>query len=131
MKNDEYDGFYFIPGDEDDALNLAYFRIKEDSSVGVPIEFTEVGNMYHIAFFKNGSDGHPEFDEEFEAIFADPSVYIRNLIGMKIYGCVLKKTEYSREWWQEYLEKAKEYCRLLKIKHVVRSLTELKDAKSS
>ena len=130
MLINEYDGFYFLPGDEDYELNLAYFKVNEETDIGTPIEYNDLGSKYHIAFFKTGEDGHPEFDEEFEAVFADPSVYIKNMIGMDIFGCVLRKTEHSQSWWKDYLDKAKEQCRLLRVKHVIQALTELKDAKT-
>jgi len=113
MLMDDYDGFYFIPGDEENELNLAYFKVKEGQTFGTPIEYSDLGNKYHVAFFKCDENGHPKFDHDFEAIFADPAVYIRNLIGTHIYGCILRKTECSQTWWKEYLEKTKNYCNLL------------------
>jgi len=131
MLMNEYDGFYFLPGEDEHELSLAYFKVKEDEPFGNPVENSAIGDKYHVAFFKRGDDGHPEFEDDFEAIFADPSVYIRNLIGMHIYGCIIRKTECSQEWWQEYLEKAKEYCKLLKLRHVIGSLSRIKNTKEA
>jgi hypothetical protein len=110
MNTTEFDGFYFLPGDEDDQLKFAYFKVGENHPTGEKVETTQIGDMYHVAFFKESEDGHPKFDEEFEAIFADPATYITNLIGCSLYGCMFRKTENSSKWWNEYLTKAKENC---------------------
>jgi hypothetical protein len=125
MAKDEYDGFYFLPGDEDYDINIAYFKFKEDW--GAPsIESSPLGDKYHIAFFKRDANGDPMFDDEFEAIFADPSVYIQGLAGAKIYGCVLRKTEKSTKWWKEYLERAQKTCLMNKLVSVSNSILESK-----
>lgn len=109
----EYDGFYFLPSDEDDALNLAFFKFKEGENFGKPVERSSLGDKYHIAFFKRDQSGLPVFDEQFEAIFADPPTYVKNLIGSELYGCILRKTEESYKWWNDYLENAKEACKIV------------------
>lgn len=112
MDMKQFDGFYFLPGDGEDEVKLSYFTLKEDSLRGKPVGNTEIGDMYHIAFFKEGEDGMPIFDEEFEAIFADPTTYItHNIVGMNLYGCVFRKTENSYKWWRKYLSNAKEQCK--------------------
>lgn len=125
MAKEEFDGFYFLPGDEEGDLNLAYFKFKEDWD-SQPVESSILGDKYHIAFFKKDVNGDPMFDEEFEAIFADPSVYIKGLIGAKLYGCVLRKTEKSAEWWKEYLERAQKTCLMNKMINVSKSILESK-----
>lgn len=127
MDKGEYDGFYFLPGDDEYEINLAYFKFKEDIWNSQPIEFSSLGDKYHIAFFKRDVNGDPMFDEEFEAIFADPSVYVKGLVGCKLYGCVLRKTKDSHTWWQEYLERAQTFCLRSKLisvsKHILESKT--------
>lgn len=132
MKKEDYDGFYFLPpnilykensitanddesgegagGGEETSLNLAYFKFKPETNIGAPIESTAIGDKFHVAFFRKDEAGDPVFDDEFEAIFADPSVYIKNLIGMNIYGCFLRKTENSTAWWHEYLTEVRRTC---------------------
>jgi hypothetical protein len=124
MTDDEYDGFYFLPGEEDGDINLAYFRFKQSEEYGEPVEYSSLGDKYHVAFFRKDVNGDPVFDEEFEAIFADPAVYIKNLIGSGIYGCFLRKTENSSEWWREYLTKAQQACMINKMKNVCQSILE-------
>lgn len=123
MSKDEYDGFYFLPGEEDD-LNIAYFRFKDDVDFGLPVDNTELGDMFHVAFFRKDINGDPVFDEEFEAIFADPSIYIKNLIGANVYGCILRKTEKSNEWWREYLTKTQQSCMINKLKNTCQSILD-------
>lgn len=125
MAKEEYDGFYFLPGGDDYEINIAYFKFKEDWE-SRPIESSPLGDKYHIAFFKRDSNGDPMFDEEFEAIFADPSVYIKGLAGAKIYGCVLRKTEKSTKWWREYLDRAQKTCLMNKLVSVSNSILESK-----
>lgn len=127
MKKEEYDGFYFLPPDidytgidgadgsdsserEETSLNLAYFKFKPETNIGAPIESTALGDKFHVAFFRKDENGDPVFDDEFEAIFSDPSVYIKNLIGTNIYGCFLRKTENSTAWWQAYLTDVRKTC---------------------
>jgi hypothetical protein len=127
MSTQEFDGFYFLPGDEDDDdLNLAYFRFHDDQKTGLPIESTPLGDKYHIAFFRRDANGDPMFDEEFEAIFADPSTYIKGLLGARLYGCVLRKTENSDKWWNEYLTRAQKTCMMYKLKNACESVLETK-----
>lgn len=108
---DNYDGFYFLPceGDtEDDPLgmNLAFFRFKDEMANGIPVESSQIGDKYHIAFFKPDDEGYPQFDDSFEAILADPIVYVNNLEGSSIYGCICRKTNKSEKWFEEYLDHA-------------------------
>ncbi len=124
----KYDGIYFLPGDSDEELNLAYFNLKEEEFKGEPIDTNSIGDMYHIAFFKWSDGGEPVFDGHFEAILADPSIYLKNLIGADVYGCVLRKTENSAKWWQDYLTRTKNSCTMIseKLKGNVKN-----DSKSS
>lgn len=110
----DYDGFYFVPVEEEDALSLSFFKFDEEViPVGKPIDGTKVGDMFHVAFFRPDDEGMPVFDEEFEAIFADPTVYIMSLVGSDLAGCILRKTEHSGKWWSKYLTDAKNACKLL------------------
>ena len=122
----EFDGFFFTPGDNDNQIDLSFFRTKS-REMGQPIESTKMGDMFHVAFFRKGEDGLPQFDEEFEAVFSDPRVYVRNLLGANIYGTFLRKTEKSGEFWKEYLDDAKSKCSMSKVKTFVESFLSLKN----
>jgi hypothetical protein len=126
MAKEEYDGFYFLPGEDEDGINIAYFKFKEGQFEADAVETSPLGDKYHIAFFKRDANGDPMFDDEFEAIFADPSVYIQGLVGAKLYGCVLRKTEKSAEWWKEYLDRAQKTCLMNKLVSVSNRILESK-----
>jgi len=122
----EYDGFYFLPGDEDDELNLAYFQFQEEFGDAEPIESTPIGDKWHVAFFKRDEEGNPTFDDSFEAIFADPTIYVKGLLGANVYGCMLRKTKKSQKWFDEYLDRAKKSVMVLKVKGILQSIAETK-----
>lgn len=107
MWDEVFDGFYFVPVDESN-LDVSFFRVKRD--LGKPVGATSIGDMFHVAFFRLGDDDTPRFDVEFEAIFADPKVYVENFIGGRTCGALLRKTEHSDKFWKEYLETLKYEC---------------------
>lgn len=100
---DGYDGFIFLPHDEDeDALEFRFIKYKDN--FGPPVENTEIGDKYHVAFFKRDREtGEFSFDETFEAIFADPMVYAKNLAGHNVFGTIMRKQEKTTEWFKDYL----------------------------
>lgn len=102
----KFDGFYFVPDYDDYEGNykLAFFHFKEEWTMASPVETSEMGYKYHMAFFKEDEEGMPQFDDAFEAILSDPLVYIKNLVGTGLSGCIVKKTEKSENWWTEYLD---------------------------
>jgi hypothetical protein len=112
MNIKDFDGFYFLPNNnESHDMRISYFNLTDESMKGNPVDTHSLGDMYHVAFFKMSENGLPEFDAEFEAIFADPEFYIRkNIVGSKLYGCILRKTENSYKWWNDYLKTSKEKC---------------------
>jgi hypothetical protein len=127
MSKEEYDGFYFLPGDEDGDLNIAYFKFKSGEEFDAkPVEDSPLGSTYHIAFFRRDVNGDPMFDEAFDAVFTDPSVYIQQLVGSNLYGCVLRKTEKSAKWWQEYLTRAQKTCMMNKLLSTTKAILESK-----
>lgn len=102
---EEYDGFLFLPSDqEDDETDSMEFRfIKYKQDFGPAVEGNDIGEKYHVAFFKRDAEGKFHFDEEFEAIFADPMVYAKGFIGHNLFGTMVKKKENTRPWFDEYL----------------------------
>ena len=109
MQSVTYDGFFFTPSNDDDELELSFFDYKDEKLKNAEkVENTAVGDMYHIAFFKPDEEGFVQFDESFEAIFADPVIYVKNLSGTNLFGCILRKTTHSYKWFDNYLKKAKE-----------------------
>ena len=125
VSDESFDGFYFTPGDNSSEIELSFFKVKSQE-MGNPIDFNKLGDMFHVAFFRRDSSGHPEFDDEFEAIFADPKTYVKNLIGSQIYGTFLRKTEHSGKFWRDYLNDAKKRCKINKLKFLAEAIAESK-----
>jgi len=104
MSNEEtFDGFWFLPCEEE-GLNLSFFSFKDEYGGGTPIGGNQLGDNYHLAFFKENEEGMPEFDDAFEAILGDPESYIKNLVGAGLYGCVVRKTTKTGKWFDDYLK---------------------------
>ena len=122
----DYDGIYFLPGDEEGELVLSYFNFNNEMAGGVPVETTSFGSKYHIAFFQRGDDGKPVFDDSFEAILGDPAQYLKNLAGSEIYGCVVKKTTKSDKWFNDYLARTKDQIEMLKTIGYLKSILNMK-----
>ena len=125
-KSSEYDGIYFLPGDNDDELVISFFDFRQEMANGKPIEDTKMGYKYHIAFFKRDEEGKPKFDDAFEAILVDPATWIGNLAGAGVYGCAVKKTNKSSDWFDDYLKKTVGYD---KIKEMINTLKLIADTK--
>jgi hypothetical protein len=113
---EKYDGIYFLPGDNEEELMISYFDFKNEMAGGTPQESTQIGDKWHIAFFKKDANGDPMFDDAFEGIFGDPSAYVNNLVGAKVYGCMVRKTEKSGKWFEEYLTKTMQTLTINKLK---------------
>lgn len=126
-EKEDYDGFYFLPGDDENGLTIAYFKFKPGEDFDAPpVSDSPLGHTYHIAFFRRDVNGDPMFDDSFEAIFTDPAIYIQRLIGAELYGCVLRKTEKSSKWWEEYLTRAQKTCMINKMINVAKGIVESK-----
>jgi hypothetical protein len=123
----EYDGIYFVPGDEEKDLLISYWNFKDESmSNAQPIDNTKIGNMYHVAFFRRDENGEPAFDGAFEAIFADPAIYVSNLVGANVYGCMVKKTEKSSDWFDDYLRRTMGHVKIRELIQNLKSILETK-----
>jgi len=122
MSNEEtFDGFWFLPCEEE-GLNLSFFTFKDEYGGGTPIGGNQMGDNYHLAFFKENEEGMPEFDDAFEAILGDPESYIKNLVGAGLYGCVVRKTTKTGKWFDNYLTSVVDSV----IVDNVKSITNLK-----
>jgi hypothetical protein len=119
----KYDGFYILPG-EDDGIKLSYFDFQDDFNKGEKIGGNAIGDMYHVIFMKAGDDSLPILDDHFEAIFANPETYVRNLLGADIFGCFVKKTENSYKWVDDYLKRTLARVTMMKMKNYAKSLSE-------
>jgi hypothetical protein len=124
---EEYDGFYFLPVENEeyeDSLGFQFFKLKDEYQNGKPIDGNRNGDMYHIAFFGRDDEGQPIFDDAFEAILTEPTVYIENLLGEDLYGCVLRKTDNSSDWFDDYLQKTLSKIGITKLLNSAKSIAE-------
>lgn len=121
----DYDGFYILPHrDDDNGLKLSFFDFTDDFEKGEKIEHTSLGDKYHVIFLTQGEDGNPELNDHFEAIFADPEVYVKGLLGANIYGCMVRKTENSWKWVEEYLKRLLGRVMINKMKNYAGSIAK-------
>jgi len=104
-KNENFDAFFFVPGSEEDTVNIEGAKYKIP---GETIEGSEMGDMYHIMLFKQDEDGAPIEPDLFEAILVEPLEYISRLITCDFYGVVAKKTTTSTEFIQNTFDKLKD-----------------------
>ena len=104
-KDLKYDGVYFLPhvDGENEGLKYQFFELNEED-IDAPIDGSSLGNKYHLIFFKEGEDGLPVLDDQFEAVLVDPATYLHGLLGAGVYGCILKKTAKSQDWIDNYLD---------------------------
>lgn len=114
MDSSEYDGFYFLPGEDEGDLYLKYFSFTDELAGGKKLGGNGVGDTWMVAFFRKDKDGSPIFDDTMEAIFYDPIKYITQLAGSGLYGCMLRKTDKSVKWFDNYLKSMKESFTILK-----------------
>ena len=111
-----YDGVFFYPRvDEDDNefLTLNYWSYQDKYADKKSIENTKLGNKFFVAFFKEEENGNYVVDDVFEAIFADPSTYLDNLVGSDLFGVICRKTENSESWFKSYLNEVKQKLKKL------------------
>lgn len=119
----DHDGFYILPGD-DDGLKMSYFDFKDEFDKGEKIGGSNMGDCYHVLFFRRGEDNLPVLDDHFEGIFAEPETYVKGLLGAEIFGCFVKKTENSWKWVDDYLTKTLQRVTLAKLKNYANSIAE-------
>lgn len=112
-KPKDYDGLYFVPSDNDgeEDIQVTFFTLEDEYQNSTPLSNTQVGDCWHVAFFKNDEEDieKMKIDDVFEAIFADPFVYLKNLVGTNLSGCMIRKTTKSGKWFDDYLTKANNY----------------------
>ena len=112
-KQEEYDGFYFVPFANDNGLgtDFYYWQYNNDFERGDKVESgSPLGDLWHIILLKQDMTDLKkplELDECFEAVLLEPTVYIGHITkGPTIFGgCVIRKTEHSGDFVEKYLTK--------------------------
>lgn len=103
MHTHEYDGLTFVPSDSG-AQVISYFTFNDDALKGEKVDHSPAGDMYYIVFFKEDESGELKYDEQFEAIFVDPTVYVSHTLkDSNLYGCIVRKTTKSFKWFSDYV----------------------------
>jgi hypothetical protein len=126
MNTSEYDGIWFLPLEDDsNALHMQYFSFRDEFKNSAKVDSSPNGDTYYISFFRRLENNEPEFDDAFEAVFADPEVYIKNLVGAKLYGCIVRKTEESGKWFEDYLKNVFGHVMIMKLKAYANSIANL------
>ena len=101
----DYDVLFFIPTQEKDVMKVESCLYKNP---GEQIGGSEIGPEYTVVLFKfdeeNGTYDHDSFD----AILADPRIYISGLIPQDWYGLVARKTTTSKSFVDDIIAKIKD-----------------------
>ena len=102
----EFDGFYFQPIG-DDEVEFNYFLFNEEKDRGSKVDYSSMGDMYHIILWKPDEMGLPEIEDNYEAVLVDPAFYARQVTESNIpsYGVIIRKTTESFRFVDTYLEK--------------------------
>jgi hypothetical protein len=115
----KYDGFYFAPIEDEDSeqedLKLTFFELLDDDLLNEPTEKHSLGNMFLMIFFKTDDEGMPFLDEITEAILSDPEVYIQNIVGTGLFGCIVRKTPRALKFVDEYIKSSNKIFEKLRL----------------
>ena len=104
LRNDEHDGFMFLPTDDENTVHVESFKYQENTK---KIRGSDLGYYHHILIWKEKEDGDMDHFDLFEAILVDPLIYASDLINMKWYGIIGIKTEKSEEFFNDIMERIK------------------------
>jgi hypothetical protein len=114
-----YDGFYFAPIEDEDSeqedLKLTFFELLDDDLLNEPTEKHSLGNTFLMIFFKTDDEGMPFLDEITEAILSDPEVYIQNIVGTGLFGCIVRKTPRALKFVDEYIKSSNRIFEKLRL----------------
>jgi hypothetical protein len=115
----KYDGFYFAPIEDEDSeqedLKLTFFELLDDDLLNEPTEKYDLGNKFLMIFFKTDDEGMPFLDETTEAILSDPEVYIQNIVGTGLFGCIVRKTPRALKFVEEYIKSSNKIFEKLRL----------------
>ena len=103
LREENFDILSFLPGEEEGEMNISggTYLEKGQEIMG------SMGCIYHINIFKERKDSTIDFDT-FEAVLADPLVYISHIIPAGFFGFISKKTTESEEFNKDIIKTLKE-----------------------
>lgn len=97
-----YDGFTFSPHEElDEHTHIETFTYKDP---GESVGGSKLGKNYEIVFIEPNEDGVMVIEDCFDAILADPVVYLEHLIKCGFYGIIGRKTTTSDIFFDSIFE---------------------------
>lgn len=102
LKEEDYDALFFLPGEEKDTIHLEGATYKDP---GESLGGSSMGSSYHVILFQEDENGELFGIDKFEAIFADPLVYMSNLLPSGIFGIMAKRTTTSNNFIQKTFDK--------------------------
>jgi hypothetical protein len=102
LKNDPFDAFFFLPGEEKDTVHLEGAAYKNP---GVKVGGSSMGNGYHIILFREDEEGELVDVEQFNAVLIDPITYITRMIDIEWYGILARMTTTSEAFIKSTFDK--------------------------
>lgn len=125
-KDLKYDLVYFLPHENEEGAEGIKFQFCElpPDELGTPIEQGIMGDKWHLIFFNEDDEGLPRLEDNFEAILVDPATYLQGLLGAGVYGCVIRKTDKSQKWVDDYLDRILKTVMIKKMQRYAESISE-------
>jgi len=102
LKNDPFDAFFFLPGEEKDTVHLEGAAYKNP---GEKVGGSSMGNGYHIILFREDEEGELVDVEQFNAVLIDPITYITRMIDIEWYGILARMTTTSEAFIKSTFDK--------------------------
>jgi hypothetical protein len=97
-----FDGFIFSPHEKlEEHTHIETFKYKDP---GTSVGGSKLGNNYEIVFLEHSEDGGMIIEDAFDAILADPVVYLEHLIKCGFYGIIGRKTTTSDLFFDSIFE---------------------------
>ena len=121
-----FDGVYFFP-DPDIPGNMAqdWFQLKgEEYENQVKIGGTSHGDLFHVSFIGKDKLGFPAIEQTFEAVFSDVDTYLKGLAGSDVHGVILRKTDKSAKWMEDYKTGISKNVKIQKLYNIAKSIQQ-------
>lgn len=121
-----FDGVYFFP-DPNSPGNMAqdWFQLKgEEYENQVKIGGTSHGDLFHVSFIGKDKLGFPAIEQTFEAIFSDVDTYLKGLAGSNVQGVILRKTDKSAKWIEDYAMRIDKNVNIQKLYNIAKSIQQ-------
>ena len=121
-----FDGVYFF-ADPNAPGHMAqdWFELKgEEYENQTKIGGTPLGDMFHVSFIGRDGLGFSTIEQSFEAIFSDVDSYLKGLAGSNVYGVILRKTDKSTKWMEDYRMGVSKNVKIQKLYNIAKSIQQ-------